>query len=309
MKKNNTAFLTTIFPKSIEFLIDFLDSLSKQTNQQFDLLVVNDGVEEFNRYAEKFPELNIIEITSCKNPVENRIVGLKQVIKSGYENLIFGDSDDYFKKNRVELAKKALKKNDIFVNDLSIARNDHVLDNVFGSKIYKSTSFEALILQSNIFGLSNTAINVSVLSKIDLKIPNHIIAFDWFLFSILIVLEERTVCFSSDTSTYYRQHNNNTIGLHFKLDQESFHNELEIKKTHLHEMKNYCLMNNQIDNSLIFDKELKSIQELEIQINHNSELPKYLKIVNNNIEAIFNGWWSRILTIDKYKNLNENKDK
>lgn len=308
MKKNNTAFLTTIFPNSLGFLNEFLNSLSNQTDLNFDLLVVNDGVENFESYFEKFTKLNTIEIVSCKSPVENRIEGLNYVINAGYENLIFGDSDDYFENNRVELSKKELNKFDIFVNDLSIVTGNEFVKNVFESKINKSINFEKTILLSNIFGLSNTAMKTNCLSKLNLEIPSHIIAFDWFLYSLLIVLEKKSVHFSSKTSTYYRQHENNTIGLNFNLDPESFIKEIEIKKTHLKEMKNYCLKNNKIDYSLIFDKELKGIEELEVLTNKNSELTNYLKIVNTNIDAIFDGWWSRILTKDKYTNLDENKD-
>ena len=41
------AFLTTIFPMEEEYLKDFFNSLLQQTYKEFDILVVNDGYENF----------------------------------------------------------------------------------------------------------------------------------------------------------------------------------------------------------------------------------------------------------------------
>ena len=41
------AFLTTVFPMKTEYLYDFFDSLQKQTYKKFNIIVVNDGYENF----------------------------------------------------------------------------------------------------------------------------------------------------------------------------------------------------------------------------------------------------------------------
>ena len=99
MKKSNTVLLTTIFPLCFKYFDEFLNSLLAQTDKNFDLLVVNDGVENFEDQIEKYPEINIIEVVSESSIVENRKVGIKAVLKLNYEYLLFGDSDDYFDNN------------------------------------------------------------------------------------------------------------------------------------------------------------------------------------------------------------------
>ena len=55
-----------------------------------------------------------------KNPIENREKGINYCINQGYDILIFGDSDDYFSRNRVEKSIELLSKYSIVVNDLNL---------------------------------------------------------------------------------------------------------------------------------------------------------------------------------------------
>ena len=70
MKLNNVAFLTTIFPMEEQFLIDFFDSLSKQTYKNFDVIVVNDGYRGFDEIKERYCKLNLIELGVPKSELE-----------------------------------------------------------------------------------------------------------------------------------------------------------------------------------------------------------------------------------------------
>ena len=66
------------------------------------------------------------------------------------------------------------------------------------------------IKDKNIFGLSNTAINVNILDKI--VFDKEIVAVDWFLYKGLLK-SGHTAVFTNEAETYYRQYENNTIGL------------------------------------------------------------------------------------------------
>lgn len=49
LKLNKVSFLTTVFPKNKNFLIEFFDSLKNQTYKNFDVVVINDGYDNFEK--------------------------------------------------------------------------------------------------------------------------------------------------------------------------------------------------------------------------------------------------------------------
>ena len=94
---NSTAFLTTVYPGSDCFIKEMLVSLAAQTCTAFDLVILNDGVENLIEFVDAYaPLMKVIEVHVDKSPVKNREYGINYCIKSGYQKLIFGDSDDWF---------------------------------------------------------------------------------------------------------------------------------------------------------------------------------------------------------------------
>ena len=127
----NIAFLTTIFPTNENYLYDFFNSLNRQTFKDFDVVVVNDNYKNFSKIKDKFSDLNIKELKYSDTPLRNREHGINFILDNNYDIVIFGDSDDYFSFNRVEVIIEKLIHYDIIVNDLS----------VFNEKgIYKKTT-------------------------------------------------------------------------------------------------------------------------------------------------------------------------
>lgn len=224
------AFLTTVFPKNKKFLSDFFSSLANQSYKKFDLIVVNDGVNNLKDYKNYFTKLNIIELNSAYSPIKNRELGINYCIENDYDILIFGDSDDYFDINRVEKSIKILKDNDIVVNDLSLFDESGIYQKMYLSNRIKNCQkidFE-FIKNKNIFGLSNTAIRLRDLKKI--KFPKDLIALDWYIFSKFLMNGKKAI-FTNKTISYYRQHEENIIGLK-QFDKLSFKKALNVKIKH-----------------------------------------------------------------------------
>lgn len=226
-----TAFLTTIFPMNEQYLYDFFDSLKNQICQNFDVIVVNDGYKEFEEIKSAYNQaLNIIELQYSNAPAKNREHGINYCIDSGYDVLVFGDSDDYFEENRVQKSLELLKENDIIVNDLSLFDESGVYEEKYLSHRLENleiVNFE-FIKDKNIFGLSNTAIKLKDISKV--TIPDDLIAVDWYIFSILLLKNKKAI-FTNETVSYYRQHQQNTVGLK-KIDKESFEKGIDVKQKH-----------------------------------------------------------------------------
>lgn len=203
--------LTTIFPMDKKYLYDFFDSLSNQTYKNFDIIVVNDGYNKFDEIKEKYKNLNIIELKYSSTPAKNREYGINYCIDKKYNFLIFGDSDDYFSENRIEKNLEKLQQYDIVVNDLTLFNDKGIIcNNYFSNRLKNNFIFDyKFIKDKNICGLSNTALNLKILSNIEF--PEDIIAVDWYLFKK--ILKKNKAVFTNETTTYYRQYENNTLGL------------------------------------------------------------------------------------------------
>ena len=216
LKFNKVSFLTTVFPMNESYICDFFDSLINQTYKNFDIVLINDGFEKFDRIKDKYHHyLNIIEVKYSNTPAKNREYGINYCIDQKYDFLIFGDSDDYFQKNRIKKSLEFLKKADVVVNDLSLFNIDGVFKEKYIS--HRINNLENIDLEfikdKNIFGMSNTAINLRKLTKV--FFDDEIVAVDWYFFKGLLEKGLKAI-FTNETITYYRQHEKNTIGLSAK---------------------------------------------------------------------------------------------
>jgi len=258
------AFFTTIFPMEERYLFEFLESLEKQSYKQFDLIVVNDGYKNFEQIKQKF-NLNIIELNYSNTPAKNREYGINYIIKNGYDILILGDSDDYFSNNRVEVILNYLDKNDIVINDLTLFNNQFMIDNYLSNRLRDGEIIKLdFIKDKNIFGFSNSAIKLDKLKKIEF--PKDIIAVDWYFFDMLLKDNYKAI-FTNKTTTFYRQYEENLIGL-INIDIE------KIKKVKLLHYK--------YTNSYYYDKIMENNYEI--------------KKINNPL------WWENLKIKEKDEN-------
>lgn len=211
MKK--IAFLTTIFPMKEQYLHDFFTSLKQQTYKDFDVIIVNDGYLDFEKIKIAYGQtLSIIELLSTNTPAKNREFGINYCIDNKYDILIFGDSDDFFEANRVEKSLQLLEEYDVVVNDLSLFDENGVYETAyFSNRLENLTQINFdFIRDKNIFGMTNTAIKLKAVSRVVFN--NKIIAVDWYFFKILLKQGLKAI-FTNETMSFYRQYENNTIGL------------------------------------------------------------------------------------------------
>ncbi len=145
-----------------------------------------------------------------------------------YEKLIFGDSDDYFSENRVEASIELLSDHEIVVNDVSLFNDTGIYEEKYMSHRLRDKTKVRLdfIKDKNIFGLSNTALRTSILNKV--HFDKDLVAVDWYFYTNLLKQKYNAI-FTNGAITYYRQHNDNTVGLKVINDNYYlwFENELE----------------------------------------------------------------------------------
>lgn len=216
MKLNDVSFLTTVFPMNEKYLYDFFDLLKNQTYKNFDVVVINDGYKKFDKIKNEYlNNLNIIEVQYSSTPAKNKEYGINYCKEQKYDVLIFGDSDDYFQNNRVQKSLEFLKNADIIVNDLSLFNNKSLFKEKYLSNRINNLEIidVEFIRDKNIFGMSNTAVNLKKIPRV--LFDKKLVAVDWYFFKNLLKRGFKAI-FTNETITYYRQHEKNLIGLSAK---------------------------------------------------------------------------------------------
>jgi glycosyltransferase involved in cell wall biosynthesis len=286
LRLKKIAFFTVVFPSIEKHLDDFLGSLTEQTSKDFDLYLINDGLEDLERFKAKYAELNIYEIALSGTPSKIREAGIDLVSNKGYETIIFGDADDYFAKNRVEKAVELLERCDIVVNDLNIVdESGALLEKHYLSKRVKPGSVidPGFIKDKNVLGFSNTAIRRSAFNKVIFN--RELIAVDWFFFSYLLNMGSVAV-FTDETVTNYRQHRLNMVGIG-KYGEGNIIKGLRVKLLQYEEMSKINPEYAQLE------EDLKAI--LKKVENNGGFREFYLTTIKNNAIK-YPLWWEEIKT-------------
>ena len=177
---SNTVFAAFVYPDSEEYLPRMFSSLREQTDNDFDTVIFNDGVQNIEEICEKFltkaPNIRVVEGSIPKI----RTLGLLQLKNLGYDNVIFGDADDSFARNRVEFLPQV---HDLVVNEIDVhnVSSGKIFHGYFQKRIPSNSRFDfEAIRNCNFIGFTNSSVRASKIPQIDF--PDQITAVDWALF-------------------------------------------------------------------------------------------------------------------------------
>jgi len=300
---NNTLLMVVVYPGIEQYMRDYFTSINKQTYQGFDILILNDNLDI--KYLD-IPTSNILlEMPQGLTSGEIRYEGIKYAVDHSYNYLIFSDGDDYFSIDRIRLSVLFLGKNNFVYNDIIPvdANGKTILESKNNKYKFpdKISNFEE-ILDYNLFGMSNTGISVGELNNI--YIPREIIAVDWWIYTILL-LNGAVGKFIEGPTTFYRQSNNNLVGSRQNLDKKRLNISIKVKQAHYKYIHKYCQDNKMDTESLIYLSKFDEMNKLQLKIKDNIFVDKYINTVNENIDRIYKGWWSEVVSIqefEKYEN-------
>lgn len=292
------AVLSVIFKQNLKYFNDFINSLNNQTDNNFTFILLIDNFDfKLNDYT--FPNntkiLNIDYPTTIAN---NRKLLIDEAANLKMDVIAFADTDDIFHKDKIEILKSKLNNNGFIFHDMFVFKKDNEISkDTFYQNLNTTTDFiKDNILRFNLIGLGNSAIDLLLIKDID--IPNKIKSVDWLIFSNLII-NGCNFKFINDSLSYYRQHINNIIGANKFLNETLLELGIENKKMIYQNLLN-CNQNDfkyirnayeriiKLEEKILFDKSFKNI---------------YIRKINQNIDKIYKGWWSQILTIEEWKKL------
>ncbi len=284
IKLNKIAFFTVFYPGAEVFFKDFASSLENQSESDFTITYINDGMLNLPQLIDGYKTLKWEEFFITGSPERIREKGLVAVKNAGYDIIILGDADDYFSQNRIEVSIKKLIKYDIVINDITpFSKLEIITSNYFSNRIKNMTPITLdYIEDKNIFGLSNTAFKRACIDD-SLSIREDSVATDWLLYSKLLASNKKAV-FTNETSTFYRQHLNNTAGLG-KISELYIKRGITAKKVHFEELS-------KVDSrfkvkSNYFYKKEKEMMNLESFCNYVNQIKK------NKINYPL--WWEEII--------------
>ena len=278
---NNTLVGIVTFPAIEKFLKDFTRGLSKQTDKEFDLLIINDGLET--------PQLeNIIADTVCisvqkRTPIENREFIIEYAIKHNYEYLIFADCDDIPCENRIGTIKKYLNMYDAVVHNMSVINKtgDIIIDEFIN---FRKKNIEISdILKSNFIGLGNSGFRITFLKK-SLPIPAKCFAVDWWL-GLNVLFSGGRIGYINQCLTQYRQYDNNTANV-LECNESDLIKEYKLKKNIYGD-----LARRYPSHKIVLLKESKYIDEIIASITSES-----ICLINT---SVIHRWWDLLNNIRK----------
>jgi glycosyltransferase involved in cell wall biosynthesis len=287
--KNSLCLFTVIYPGCEPWLPRFFESVNRQTRDDFDLMILNDGVTGAENLIPVNPgRFQLITVSGTIAGVRQQ--GINLLMDSDYDKIIFADADDFFSDNRIEKAAEALETADIYVNDLtSIDEAENLIHkNYFSSRLGREHEIEPdFILRKNIMGLGNSAVRKSMLREID--IPDDTIAADWLIFTDMM-LRGCSAIFNSECVTFYRQHDNNTAGFKKKITPQKIEHALSV----------------QLQNAAYFSKvsskhkeHYENLKKLSSHLNKSEQhLQNYMTQIEKTLpEQPF--WWEEIKILDE----------
>lgn len=228
-----TAFGTVAYESAWKYMKEFCESLNRQTDSGFTVLVVCDNLssECLSQLRQAMQrEIVLTEIYEGMTIPALRTELLRQAKKQGFDLLILGDFDDLFSEQRVESVKEAYASSpqaSFFYNEICDFEGKEIF-----SYLPQNVADISQISECNFLGLSNTAINlkkiswefIDSLSAVDTPI------FDWYLYSRLLLDMQKGILVEG-ADTFYRIHDNNTAGI-ATSKEEDYKKELKIKQQH-----------------------------------------------------------------------------
>jgi hypothetical protein len=214
------CLLTVLHAGSARYFDAFLAALDAQTDLDFELLILNDAASwpestaatAQRRMAELPFRWRWVDVAGSIVEIRKRGLSILREQRPA-DAVIFIDSDDLMAPNRVEICKANLKPKEVLVNELILFGEEQVPCALLKHRFVDRQELQlADVTHSNCLGLSNTALLVEDVTRRFQEIPDDTIAFDWAFYTGLLH-DGCQARFISGTSTWYRQHADNSASL------------------------------------------------------------------------------------------------
>ena len=201
------CLLSVFFQKNEKFIKKFVSSINKQTDLNFDIVIVNDGYSNSKKFL-KFFNNKCHVLKKQKNYELNRIHGLKYCFKKNYDFIACLDSDDFLDKKFFYHIKSFLSKN--------VKAKLAYSSIVYRKKIFIILHLEKIFSFTDIINYNFLGYGSMIISRDEIK--NFIYCYkfrpkvyDWF-YVLMFLINNKKIFQVEKAKIFYRQHSNNQIG-------------------------------------------------------------------------------------------------
>ncbi len=263
---------------------EFLNSLENQTDSNFKLILINDGVETLTNYLHKTSLKYEIHSVKNKRPFEIRIEGLKIISKLNPDYIIFADTDDTFSSNRIELLVHNLKNYPFVCNDIDLMNDQgkSIEKSFWSGRLKDNFEFDIHFLKDkNIIGLGNAGMQNKFLNNLLNKLEHIKEGNDWLFFSA--AEENLKGLFLKNCTTHYRQHDNNLVGKK-KINLDKFKKIVEVKIKHYTLLQEIGFKSYNLSNEINLNQKL-----LQLVLNEPIKMEYKINQINSIKTNFF--WW------------------
>jgi len=281
-------------------IIDYVRSVIDQKDRDFDWLMINDNAGQDQLHL--FPKnIKWIDLKTPFSFGKIREAGINYAKEDHYECIIFSDIDDYYSPDRVGETKLHLKKHDFVFTELQVVNFEKQLthkDLLHSLKADPAPATIEAIIDYNYIGLSHSAVRISALDEFEISEDIEVV--DWWIFSLLLIWGCQGE-FMADVDTFYRQNNENYVGVYNLLDPKRLQRGIEVKLNHYEGLLKYCQKRKKGTMSDIFNKKYQEMAKLKELMKEHSFTEKYISVINSNFNKLYKGWWSEILPLDQWE--------
>jgi hypothetical protein len=272
-----TIVVGIIYPEMEQYFNDYIDSINKQTDKDFELFLFNNGIVDCSNYAERIKnvKVKIIPLNNCKDVIERRrAVSNTLLEEKDVENIIFTDTDDFFDDNRIEVLKNALESNKIVFTDLEAVDVDgNSLERNFIPVDMFQVGFNDEV-NKHFVGFGHSAMKWNLLHKV-WPYQDNLKVGDWWFFMSLFSQGYKAFKVTG-TIYYYRQYDKNIAGMKVNFDEKNIWWNLSIKE----EQYNAMLQFLSGEKREIIQMELNNLLVLKGLLSDKENMTKYLENIN-----------------------------
>lgn len=284
------AVVGVAHPFALDYVDTYLESMYNQSFQDFTLFIFGHRIESqklepiLDKYTSRL-SFNYCELDTNLSISKSRQKVLDIVKEHDFDTCVFTDTDDFYHKDYVNHIVNHLSKmkNKIVFSDLSIYfSKKNQLQHYFEKCHIPKSVDEHYLFNKNCIGLGHTGIRTELYDKNMIEFPDELIAVDWWLFTVLMLINKCKACFIDKPLAYYRQHDLNTAGF-LNLNEDKILHAVEVKKLHY---------KNLIEFSELYHAEYGYFERLSEKLSWDSEFrKKYIEFVHSTFKNKKYLWW------------------
>ena len=285
-KKNlNLIIMTVVYPGATNHVKKFVNSMNNQTNKKFNLIVVNDNNKNAAKIIDDKSNFEVRFFNSRSSRVNNRVKGLRFVIKNiKFDYIAFLDIDDYPDKNFVESIHDFTKKN----NKIKMFSTKLKMKNNFFQK--KNSLILSDIINDHQVGYGTLCLRKDFIADFIFASKYKALLFDWFI-SLIYLLKYKFLHINYKSTIIYNSSHNTTLKRWKSLNKKNIVKIINLKKDLYSKVLKFLKDKNYKSQRNIFKKKILDMSDLSIFIKDKKRLKKYKKHLKKYIKNKKNLGW------------------